>query len=61
MNSRKIYSIGAKLGLKHKDIRDILFQKTMSEIPYNPVTPCSPMDTYKNDGTWYGTISINDF
>ena len=61
MSSNRIYDIGAMIGLKYNEIQYLLSEKSMSVMMKNPVKPCSPMDTYKNDGSWYGTISIKDF
>ena len=61
MISKNIFEIGDMLGLEHKDIQNLLSDSSIENITNKYATPCSPMDTYKNDGTWYGTISINDF
>lgn len=57
----KISEIGELLGLEHRDIQNLLSERPIVNITNKTVTPCSPMNTYKQDGTWYGTMSINDF
>jgi len=60
MIPHKIYRMGAMLGLQNRDIRDLVAKASISDGP-NKLETSSPTDTYKDDGIWYGTISINDF
>jgi len=60
MISDKIYEIGGMLGLQDRDIRDLVAKASISDGP-DKLETSSPTDTYKDDGIWYGTISINDF
>jgi hypothetical protein len=55
----RIFKIGEMLGLEYGDIQNLLSDRQTKDI--KNVIPCSPMNTYKENGTWYGTISINDF
>ena len=56
MSKENLYKLGKKLGLTKNDIDDALKHRTVSDEHVSLSEP----DSYK-DGTWYGTISINDF
>ncbi|UCD12947.1 MAG: hypothetical protein JSW60_05110 [Thermoplasmatales archaeon] len=55
----KIFEIGAMFGLNDKDIKNLVANVDKTDIPKASAT--SPLDNYKGDGIFYGTISINDF
>jgi len=57
MFPEEIYELGDMLGLKPKDIRDLISNKQTTEIP---VKITSPKEIYPK-GAEYGTICINDF
>ena len=56
MSKENLYKLGEKLGLNKNDIDGALKYGTVSD----KHAFLSEPDSYK-DGTWYGTISINDF
>ena len=56
MLTENLYKLGGKLGLNKNDIDDVLKYETLCNEYVSLLQPVS----YK-DGTWYGTISINDF
>ena len=60
MKLNKIFEVGAMLGLKPKDIKNLLLDKTIQDTRDDLEVPSSPVDIYPK-GTEYGTISINDF
>lgn len=61
MIPEEIFNIGNMLGLKHKDLQDIIPEKSSLDTTNNVEVPFSPLESYKVDGAYYGTISINDF
>ncbi len=60
MNSDKIFKLGAMLGLKPKDIRNLVIDRTIQDTRDDLEVPSFPLDIYPK-GSFYGTISINDF
>ncbi len=60
MTSNKIFKLGAMLGLKPKDIRKLVLDKTIKDKKKDIEVPSSPVDAYIK-GITYGTISIKDF
>ena len=54
----KIFEIGSKLGLQHRDIKILTVKRQTSK---SSIKTSSPMETYKSSGGDYGTISINHF
>jgi hypothetical protein len=61
MNLERIYTIGNMLGLEYKDLQNLIPEKTSSDLTSKIDLPYSPLDAYKMEGGFYGTISINDF
>ena len=58
----KLYELGSRLGLKNKDVMEIIRENSTrkeKEILESMVFPV-PMDTY-SPTSLYGTVSINDF
>ena len=60
MSNYNIYEVGAMLGLKPKDIRNILSRKSMINTKDSQDVPLTPMEIYPK-GTLYGTINLKDF
>jgi len=73
MLNKRLYSAARNLGLKNKDVDDIISSnKYKARAHYGTVSSddlykagtrygaVSPKDIYKA-GTWYGTLSIRDF
>ena len=61
MIPEEIFSIGNMLGLEHKDLQYLIPERSNQDTTNNVEVPFSPVASYKVDGTYYGTISINDF
>jgi len=60
MKSNEIYEIGAMLGLKPKDIQNIISNNSISDTSSNKKVSLSTVSKYAI-GTHYGTLSIKDF
>ena len=58
MIPNKIFEIGSMLGLKQKDVQNLIVKKQTTK---PTVKLSSPIEVYKSSGGDYGTISINDF
>ena len=56
-----VYRIGNMLGLKHDDINSLIPEGSSPISTQDIEVPFSPLDNYKMEGGFYGTISINDF
>ena len=61
MIPEEIFIVGDMLGLEHKDLQDLIPEKSSQIKPNNMNAPSFPLDNYKVEGGYYGTISINDF
>lgn len=57
MSNYNIYNVGAMLGLKPKDIQDIISNKSMNNTSQNITS--APLEIYPK-GTMYGTINLED-
>jgi hypothetical protein len=60
MKSNEIYKVGSMLGLKPRDIQNIISNNSISDISSNEKVSLSTASQYLK-GTLYGTISIKDF
>ena len=60
MKSNEIYEVGAMLGLKPKDIQNIISNNSISDTSSNKKVSLSTVSVY-SIGARYGTLSIKDF
>jgi len=62
ISENKLYELGSILGLKNKDVIDILRENSTrnEKESQDSIVFQAPLDTYI-PGTLYGTVSINDF
>jgi len=58
--SNKIYEVGAMLGLKPKEIQNIISNNSISDISGIKKTPLSTVSEY-GKGSLYATLSMKDF
>lgn len=58
MSNYNIYKVGAMLGLKPKDIQNIISNKSIKNTNQN--ITLAPLEIYPK-GTMYGTINLKDF
>jgi len=56
-----VYKLGDMLGLEQKDLNYLFPEKHNSDTINRVELPYSPLDNYKLEGGFYGTISIKDF
>jgi len=61
MIPEEIFNIGNMLGLEHKDLQNLIPEKSSPDTRNNVEVSFSPLESYKVDGAYYGTISINHF
>jgi hypothetical protein len=60
MKSNEIYKLGTMLGLKSRDIQNIISNNSISDRSSNKKVSLSTASEYMK-GTLYGTISLKDF
>lgn len=60
MKSNEIYIVGSKIGLKPREIQNIISNNSISDISSNEKVSLSKASEYMK-GTLYGSISIKDF